>query len=270
MQVQQTDDIDVTCYKTLPTKSVTCSQVGPMSLEWPVALPAGPDQSCLPSSHEDPNDEHPEGALPSLPHLRWRRDARQPPQSPRGSLDRNTCVHIPAGLRCVTWHTRGLVGSLTSSQLSSEQTHNYFRRRIENNNIICLQEVHGKDELLQAIQMLAPRFRLCGTFVPGNANAGGSVICIHKDLLPDDAVATHVITCQGRDHIVNVRSGYQSLVIVNVHFEPELTLRSLRERLRCITPHWPQYPDAIGMIMRDFNTCEGRKIQCLESNFHRW
>ena len=69
-QVQQTNDIDLTCYKTLPTKSVTCLQVGPMSLEWPVALPAGSDQSCLSSSHEDPNDEYPEDALPTLPHLR--------------------------------------------------------------------------------------------------------------------------------------------------------------------------------------------------------
>ena len=31
-QVQQTNDIDMTCYKTLPTKSATCLQVGPMSL----------------------------------------------------------------------------------------------------------------------------------------------------------------------------------------------------------------------------------------------
>ena len=85
---------------------------------------------------------------------------------------------------------------------------------------------------------------------------GGSAICIHKDLLPGDAVVTHVVTCQGRDHVVNVRSGCQSLFVVNVHFEPELTLRSLRERLRLITPHWPQYPDATGTIMGDFNICE--------------
>ena len=62
-----------------------------------------------------------------------------------------------------------------------------------------------------------------------------------------------MVICQGRDHIVNVRSGCQSLVIVNVHLEPEQTLRSLRERLRLITPQWPHYPDAIGVIMGDFN-----------------
>ena len=206
------------------------------------------------------DDEHPEDPLPASPHLRWTRDALQPPHM--GSLDWNTCVYIPdEGLRCVTWKTGGLNGSLTSSQLSREQKQNYFRRLIENNNIICLQEVHEKDEFLQAIQVLAPRFWLYGTFIPGNANAGGSVTCIHEDLLPDDAVVTHVITCQGRDHIVNVRSGSRSPVVVNVHFEPELTLRSLRERRCLITPHWPQCPNAIGT--------RGRKIQCLESNIHR-
>ena len=119
-----------------------------------------------------------------------------------GRLDRNTCAHIPDdGLRCVTWNTGCLVGSVTSSRISRELKHCYFRRLTEINNVICLQEVHGKDQFLQAIQVLAPRFRLCGTFRPGNASAGGSAICTHKDLLPDDAVVTHVVTCQGRNHI---------------------------------------------------------------------
>ena len=111
-----------------------------------------------------------------------------------------------------------------------------FRVVIENNTVICLQEVHGKNEFLQAIQVWAPRFRLFGTFMPGNENAEGSATCIHEDPLPEDAVVTHVITCQGRDHIVSIQSGRQSSVVVNVHFEPELTLRRLREGLR---PHHP-------------------------------
>ena len=64
-----------------------------------------------------------------------------------------------------------------------------------------------------------------------------------------------MISCQGRDHIVNVQYGRQGLVIVNVH-EPELALRCLRERLRLITPHWPSYPNAVGIILGDFNICE--------------
>ena len=53
---------------------------------------------------------------------------------------------------------------------------------------------------------------------------------------------THVVTCQGRDQLVNIRSGQHSLVIVNIHFEPELTLRQQRGRLGIIHPHWPAYP----------------------------
>ena len=65
---KQTNDIDLTCYKTLPTKSVTCLQVEPMSLEFLVAPPEGSHQSSLSTSHEDPNDEHPE-ALFQLTHI---------------------------------------------------------------------------------------------------------------------------------------------------------------------------------------------------------
>ena len=74
-----------------------------------------------------------------------------------------------------------------------------------------------------------------------------------------------MITCQGRDHIVNVQSGRQSIVIVNVHFELEFTLRQLRERLRLINPHWPSYPNAVGIILGDYNTCEPE-----ERRFNVW
>ena len=74
--------------------------------------------------------------------------------------------------------------------------------------------------------------------------------------MPEDAIVTHVITCQGRDHIVNVQSGRQKL---------ELTLRRSRERLRLITPHWPPYPNAVGIIMGDINICEPE-----EGRFNVW
>ena len=47
-------------------------------------------------------------------------------------------LQIPdGGLQCVSLNTRGLSGSVSTSQISRELT--------ENNNIICLQVVHGKD-----------------------------------------------------------------------------------------------------------------------------
>ena len=145
-----------------------------------------------------------------------------------------------------------------SSQKNRELKLKYFRKLFDNNNPLRLQEVHGKDAYLQAVQVLAPRCRFFGTFIPGNENAGGSAICIHKDLLPENAIVTHTVTCQGRDHIVSIQSGRQSLVIVNVHFEPDLTLRRLRERLRLITPHWPSYPNALGIIVGICEPEEGR------------
>ena len=241
-EIQPAKDIDLTCYKTLPTKAITCLPMGPIFFEWPAALPPECEQSCPSSSHEDSNDDPPENTLPALPHSRWRRDALQPPQVQQDTAGRDTCGHFPdGGLRCVTWNTRGLVGSVLSSQRNRELKLNCFGKLLENNNVICLQEVHEKDEFLQ--EVWTPRFKLFGTFIPGNENAGGSAICIHEDLLPEDAIVTHVIACQGRDHIVNVQSGRKNLVIVNVHFEPELTLRRLRERFRLITPHWPSYPN---------------------------
>ena len=129
----------------------------------------------------------------------------------------------------------------------------------------CLQEVHGKDEYLQAIQVLAPRFQFFGTFLLDNENAGGSAICIHRDLLPEGAIVSHVISCQGRDHLVNIQPVRHNLVIINVHFEPEPTLRQLRGRLRLIHPHWPAYPSGVGIILGDFNICDPE-----EGRFNVW
>ena len=94
---------------------------------------------------------------------------------------------------------------------------NYLKKLFDANNILCLQEVHGKDEHLQAIQVLAPRFRLFDTFFLDNENAGGSAICIHRDL-PEEAIVTHLVTCHGRDHLVRIQTGRHNLLVVNVHF----------------------------------------------------
>ena len=76
---------------------------------------------------------------------------------------------------------------------------------------------------------------------------------------------THLITCQGRDRLVNVQSERHNFVIVNVHFEPELTLRHLRGSLHLIHPHWPSYPNGVGIILGDFNICDPE-----EGRFHVW
>ena len=59
---------------------------------------------------------------------------------------------------------------------------------------------------------------------------------------------------------MNIQSGRHNLVIVDLHFDLELTLRQLRDRLRLIHPHWAAYPYGVGVILGDFNVCdpEGR------------
>ena len=136
-----------------------------------------------------------------------------------------------------------------SSQASRERKRNNFKKLVASNNILCLQEVHGQDEFLQALQVLASRFLFFGTFIPGNENAGGSAICIHKDLLTDKATVTHIVTCPGRDHIVSIQSERTKLVMAKFHFEPELTVRRLRERPRFIVPQWPSYPVVLALSL---------------------
>ena len=219
-----------------------------MSLDWPVN-PFGRSDSSRPLLPPDvPSGEQQRGAFPASIRSRWRQGALQAqPQILQRATGWDGCGRfLSEGLRCITWNTRGLVGSNSNISRNSWTTTTSF----------CLQEVHGKDEFLQAIQVLAPRFRLFGTFLLDNENAGGSPICIHRDLLSEEAIVTHVVTSQGRDHLVNVRSGRHSLVIVNVHFEPELTSRQVRGRLCFIRPDWPAFPCGVGVIMGDFNICD--------------
>ena len=85
---------------------------------------------------------------------------------------------------------------------------------------------------LQALQVLQTQFRMFGTFMLDNAHAGGSGMFIRKNLLPDRAAVTHEVTYQGRDLAIKVQPGESLLVIINFHFAPGPSLRSLRERLR--------------------------------------
>ena len=41
---------------------------------------------------------------------------------------------------------------------------------------------------------VTPQFWLYGVFIPNNLNAGGSVVCIHTNLLLEGAIVTHVVT----------------------------------------------------------------------------
>ena len=65
------------------------------------------------------------------------------------TVRKGTCADLPdGGLRCVSWNTRGLVGSISSSQVSTERKHQHLKRPIDKNDVITFEETHGKDEFL--------------------------------------------------------------------------------------------------------------------------
>ena len=195
-ETQSVMDIDMICSKMLPIKATTCLQVGPMSLDWPVDPFARFDFSRSSLSPEVPDDpqrgDPPTSHAPVEDSMLFKHNRRY-----HNVLQVGIDVALSFPKACdVLLGTPGV-----SLDLFSPNTRNrefklkYFKRLFDANNILCLQEVHGKDEFLQAIQVLAPRFRFFGTFILDNENAGGSAICINKDILPEGAIVSHVITC---------------------------------------------------------------------------
>ena len=59
-------------------------------------------------------------------------------------------------------------------------------------------------------------------------------------------------------------------VVVNVHFELELTLRRLRERLRLITPCWLSYLNVVGIILGVFKVSEPEEGSTCRTRHSRW
>ena len=64
---------------------------------------------------------------------------------------------------------------------------------------------------------------------------------------------------KGVTFFVIIQSGEVVLELINVHFEPHLILRNLRERLRRIAFHWPRCPECFGMSVRKGGSASGAK-----------
>ena len=79
--------------------------------------------------------------------------------------------------------------------MSRELKQKYLKQLTDKNDIVCLHETHGKDEFLQTLQVLHTRFRMFGTFINYNVNAGGSAIFIRESLFPDPC------SCRTRDRM---------------------------------------------------------------------
>ena len=135
------------CCRFSPLSPMTCWSASPEFLGCPLIQPGGQVQADLAPLRENAYGNIPGCVLPGPPHQRWQRDSSQPPKILQLHQARDTCVHIPTGvLRCVSWKTRGLLGSTASSQVSRKQKQKYSQRLTDKNDVICLQETHGKDE----------------------------------------------------------------------------------------------------------------------------
>ena len=135
-------DVDLTCSFTSLFRAVTCLPIGPMSLDWPVNH-FGRSESSVPLLPPDaPSDGLRRVALPGSERSRWRQGTLQAqPQILQRTVGWDGCgPFLSEGLRCITWNTRGLVGSVFSRQrhrevqtqlsqkTSGPQQHNLFPR----------------------------------------------------------------------------------------------------------------------------------------------
>ena len=135
---------------------------------------------------------------------------------------------------------------------------------LDKNSIICLQEVHGKDEFLQAIQVLAPRLRLFGTFLLVNENAGGSAFCIQRGLLLEEALVTLRLLVMAAIIFSTFDLGNTVSLLSMSNLNLSLPFCSY-VAVRVSFTHWLAYPRRVGFFFGDFNICDPE-----EGRFNVW
>ena len=151
--------------------------------------------------------------VPYRPFPRVLSSPSAPSSKPSASTSSTVPYNLPRHITVISSALRGirefLLDPVFFTIFQGKETQ-LLQTALPEHEFVCFQELHGKDELLQAVQVVASRFRPHGTFIPKNVNAGGPAICIQKDFLLDDALVTH---------IVNIRSRCRNPVIGNVHFQ---------------------------------------------------
>ena len=210
---QSAKDPDLTCFATLPFNAVRWLPVGPMSLDCHLD-PFAISDSARPSLPEVPSGEQQFGALEVYTRSRWRQDALQAqPQIIQRTKKVGWMWPIAFRRHAIYYLEHQGACWICSLQTKKQRVQTQISQKTLTPTTFCLEEVHGKEEHLQAIQVFASKFQFFGTFIPDNENAGESAINIHKDLLPEGAIVSHVINCQGRDHLVRIQSARHNLVI---------------------------------------------------------
>ena len=185
-ETQSAKDFDMICPKMLPIKAATCLKEVPIPLDLPVDPFARFDFSRSSLSPEVASDEQQRGALPASTRSRWRQDALQSTPAAITTYCRLGWVWpFPFGrhVMCHLEHQGSRWIFLLQRKTESKPT---FRKKLfDANNIVRLQEVRGNDEYLQAVEVLAPRFGIFGTFILENDKTQEDRLSAFiKDLLP--------------------------------------------------------------------------------------
>ena len=123
-------NVDPSCSTTSLFGDATCLPVGPLSLDWPVN-PCGSSDPSGPSLPPGaPSGAPQQGAFSVIGYSRWRQGALQAqPQISQRTARWDGChPFLSEGLRCITWNTRGLVGSVFTRQRNRESKLNYFKK----------------------------------------------------------------------------------------------------------------------------------------------
>ena len=199
LETQSAKDLDLRCSTTFLLRDATCLHVGPMSLDCPVD-PFGRSDASRPSLPSDvPSGDQQRGAFPASIRSRWRQGALQAqPQILQRTTGWDGCgPFLSEGMRCITWNTRGLVGSVLTrqeqiiqiSQKTLGQQHYFSRKCMERTSFFRLSRCWRRNLVFLVPFFLTMRMRR------------GSAMCIRMDLLSEGAVVSHVITCYGRDHL---------------------------------------------------------------------
>ena len=120
-------DDEPTCSLTSVLDVVTWLPIGPLSLVFPVSPFDRFENSCpsLPS-------DAPRVVLAAPDRSRWRHGALQTqPQILQRTTGWDGCgPFLSEGLRCITWNTRGLVGSVFSRQRRRESKIAYLKKAL--------------------------------------------------------------------------------------------------------------------------------------------
>ena len=168
-----------------------------MPLGWPTILPGGHVQLGHAPLREDASSDRP-GSAPCVLHINVGGATPCSCLKCSGTSRPGTRVSTFRLEACdaSSWNTRGFLGSTATSQTFREQKESYLWRLAGEKTSFASRKMHGKDEFVQALQVLHTQFRMFCLFVLGNVLADR--LFFHENLLPDHAIVTRVMTCQGR------------------------------------------------------------------------